>query len=242
MSHKRDNHSQKLIGFVIIGGLVGAGAALLLTKKSAKEIFQDMSHQAHNCVKSYGKHKLLCNSVVGTLLCAISGLFLAPKSGSQLRHYLTDTYQEVNDRTWELLHSLNQKGGEAAEAIAEQTIEWMEKTIEIADEVTSEVDAWAQILKSAASRARTIATHMEEDSRQQQHILEVVEWSQRAVELANQVTHEAQNWTGTIREVVNSAKSTATSKEKEVEANPIANVIEWAVLGMNLWQHIQKRH
>ncbi len=260
MSHDQDPSKKVLLGF-IVGSVVGTAAILLLTHKPARKIFQDVSGQAQKCAKNYmhfngassghannrsewlGEHKFLCSSVVGALLAAMGGVFLIPKASSQLRHYLTDTYQEVNDRTWELLHRLNQKGGEIVNIVGEQTFEWMEKTLTIADEVTNEVDAWAEIIKTAANRARAIAAHMEEDSRQQQHILEVVEWSQKAVDIANEVTHEAQNWTQSIRDLVNSAKlQKEPSNSPENMGNPVVDIIEWAALGVNLWQNMRHRN
>ena len=122
----RKNSNKEVIIGAALGTLVGSLGAVLLPKqkvilKKMKDQVAEWFDQAKGAGEStYNKvkglriatkdtenHNFAIGACVGVLLGAGSALFLAPKSGKQLRKDLTQTYQDVTEKTIELIDFLN---------------------------------------------------------------------------------------------------------------------------------------
>ena len=107
----------------LVGTLMGSISALLLPQqrhltKKFKNQAQDLLSKAKIIKENVmdmktwtepktniAKNNFLMGTVVGLLVGAGSALLLAPKSGKLLRKNLSDTYQDVADKTLEIVDS-----------------------------------------------------------------------------------------------------------------------------------------
>lgn len=259
-----NNTTNDLLVGLAIGGVIGAVAALLLAPKSGRELVNDISDQAKalthydeescsSCSKESDIDEdestmsagdpLLWGSIAGTLLGAVTGLLLTPKAGRHFRSQLGEVYQDVSDRTRNLIESLNQKSLEISRTVAAKATGWADTTLELTDSASEEVKEWADAVKDAAAKARTQAISLGHDTHQQDKILEIMEWSAKASELADNVTKEVHKWVKSIHEMSDRLKK-PRSKHSSNDNQPrdiAAEVAEWTLLGVNLWQNLRGR-
>lgn len=263
MSNHKDFTNDLLLG-VVVGGVVGALAAILLTPKSGRQLIDDISKSdgffskksdigdaeswsayAMKLKSEGGKNPLLLGSVAGALLGAVSGLLLAPRPGSELLSALSGQYQEISDKTLSLIENINQKSQEIALGMSSQTAEWAENTLNITDSILCEVSLWEDAIKEAANRATAQAEFMKEPERQEK-ILEALDWAQKALALGENVTTEIRDWAKAIKDLAERVRKHPDTFDEEPKlsngsGNTAKDVLEWAALGVNLWQNIKKR-
>lgn len=133
-------NGKDLLTGALLGGLIGGVAGLLIAPKSGKELREDLSDNycklsrtAQNFtdqVREKGRYlthpfsrependgiqptPLLIGGLLGTVLGSIGAMLLAPQSGAHLREALGDKYEEIRDRSEELVSNLNSKGRHA---------------------------------------------------------------------------------------------------------------------------------
>lgn len=69
-------------------------------------VFEDLLERTESR-KSHGRRFFARGTVLGLLLGVGSAALLTPKTGKQLRKNLTDSYQELADKTNEIAHTVN---------------------------------------------------------------------------------------------------------------------------------------
>lgn len=83
---------------------------------------------------------LLIGGAIGGLLGAVAGLLLAPKSGSDLREDIADTYEEFAERTHDAAEQFSKRGKTFAKTAKSKANKWIDFAKEIVDEFSDEVE------------------------------------------------------------------------------------------------------
>lgn len=178
MLRKRNNNNNKLVMGAAAGGILGAAALLLATKpgkelrsdllgkyhdaaaqaieasRRGREVLSKLSRQQPQVVEEGVKRHFLIGSIAGSLIGATAALLLATKSGCELRRDLSETYEDVSEKTAELANTVKEKGLEIADTIQTQSGQWAERIIATADIVTGELKAWRDTLEGEAHEVR----------------------------------------------------------------------------------------
>ena len=260
MFHK-ETKSNDLVTGILIGAVVGAVAGILLAPKG-HDIAQDIADGTGNFIKQ-AKSRLTghhadesspywLGGILGALLGGSSAIILTPKSSRVLREYIADSYQNVSDRTWQLINNLNEKGEEIADLLKGQTSVWAERSLEITESVTDEVREWAEALRDAASEAQQKAEQFGKNPAYQNKISEVLNWSQKALEIADEVTHEVKNWKESIQSVIRDSSHPARRAFEQDghhkhsthacdTSQTVSQLVDWATVGFNIWQNLQSK-
>lgn len=126
----------------IVAGIIGTGAALLCRHchgefntylKSPQKILK-----CHKwCCEDSGKKMFLLGAFIGLAGFGV-GLMLAPKSGRELREDISDTFEELKEKTKDFTEDMVDRGEEAYDGVREQ-------------------------VNNLAGRARRMAGHVEKD-------------------------------------------------------------------------------
>lgn len=260
MSHQSNSSRDLFIGLAA-GGALGAFAVFLLNSEKGKGLFRTLSQDVQQGAREFngaprrpreaedgeaGDNKLLWRGVAGSLIGALSSLLLTPRTTRKLRQYLADSFEQVSDRTIEMVNSINEKGQEAVEVVTQQGIEWAERALQLADGVNREVDAWSDVVRAAAERAKEVAADAEDDAVKQQ-MREIMEWSDKALDVTERVTSEVRAWSVSLRRAVQRAEHHGAKLHKKgsrSQQQVVSDIMEWAAMGVNLWQNMrnQKRH
>ncbi len=257
MSNDESKIPEILIGLAL-GVAVGSVVTLLLTHKSGRQLSGDILDSVHDfmdsakCTIRRKKHSLnpfLVGGVLGSMLGGISGIILSPKTGQMLREHIAETYESMSDHTLELINSLNTKGEELKDLLASQTDEWAEKSLEQTEKILEEVHLWAEELREAALEAREQAEELGSVPGYREKIDDILQWSDKAEEVANEISDEVKEWVESFRQGVQSLKmrsqnSSEPFDEERASSQSKPNVndlIEWAALGINLWQSLKHK-
>ena len=72
-----------------------------------------------------GYKDFVIGGIIGGVLGATAGLLLAPKSGENIRHDLSEAYHDISDRTHDFAHDINKKGHAFARQASKRTNKWM---------------------------------------------------------------------------------------------------------------------
>jgi len=257
MFFKEEPKSNDLITGMLIGAAVGAVAGILLAPKG-QDIVHDIADgtssllkKAKSCLKHdhADEHSpYYLGNILGALLNGASKVILSPKSSKVVREYISESYQNVSDRTWQLINNLNAKGEEIAELVKNQSSAWTERSFEVAETVTEEVHEWAEALRNAALEAKLKAEKHGKDPAYQNKIVEVLSWSQKALDIADEVTYEVKNWKETIQSALKNSCNQAQCFEQNGHhknydrsegTDSVSQLVEWATVGFNIWQNLQ---
>lgn len=245
---EQNSHSTDLIIAAVIGGVLGAAAGILLAPKRE---YKEPSLTSIEGIKSYfsDDHKkdklsgspLMWSGVGGTLLGAVAGLLLTPKPGSEIRHLISDTYQQVADTTQDLVNSFNDKSKEIAHMASAQTSEWAGKALDLSENLLNEAKNWADIVKDAASTARHHAMKFKDDVNFKHKLSEILEWAHKAESLAENVLKEMLEWVQSIRRAIERSDVHHTHSHSNGTHNAINDVMDWAAVGIDIWQKMKSK-
>lgn len=83
---------------------------------------------------------LLIGGLVGGILGATVGLLLAPKSGEALRQDISDTYEDMSERTHDFANDVTKKGKSFAKKASSRANKWLDLAKEVVDGLTDEVE------------------------------------------------------------------------------------------------------
>lgn len=253
MTHNNSNQTKRLLMGLVIGGLVGSAAALILAPSSGRQLRKDIADKAEDILESgqeyFDKGKsaflnestLLWGSVAATLLGTVSGILLSPRASYALKGYLKDHYEQIYDHTSSLVNQINEKGQALAEMAGERTAEWAETALATADYVSEEVEEWADLVRHAAEKVQLEA--QDGNGSQQHKVEELLEWANKAVHTVENVRREVKKWTNFLRKAVRNGNVASHIFENEggTTKNIISEVADWAVLGFNVWQNIKNK-
>ncbi len=134
-------NGKDLLTGALVGGILGGVAGLLIAPKSGRELREDIADNyckisrsaqgftdqvrekgrflthpfSRETVSENGVQStpLLIGGLVGTVLGSIGAMLLAPQSGAHLREALGDKYEEIRERSEDLVSNLNSKGRNA---------------------------------------------------------------------------------------------------------------------------------
>lgn len=124
MSHQEGSDLMK---GVVLGGILGGAAGLLLAPKAGRELRDEIS-DGYNAISNKfetnghqpnGGYSMVTGAALGAVVCAIAALLLAPKSGKQLREELGEKYEEIQERAEDLMRNIQHKGSNAIEQFDE---------------------------------------------------------------------------------------------------------------------------
>lgn len=247
---EQNNYKTDLIIAAVIGGVLGAAAGVLLApKREAKEpnltSFEGIkSYFSEDSKKtSFSSNPLVWSGVGGTLLGAVTALILAPKVGSEIRHIISDTYQQVADTTQDLVNSFNEKSQEIAHMASLQTSEWSSKALDMADGLLNQAKDWAAVVQHAALKAKTQAMKFKDDPHLQHKFSEILEWAHKAEAMAERVLKEMLEWVQSIRRAVERSETHTSHSLSNGSHSAISDVMDWAAVGIDIWQKMKsKRH
>lgn len=249
--HKHNSsHGKEIILSAVVGGVLGAVAAALIAPKTRhlfkKESFfgdtlksiipeEQRTHYLGEKRNSGLANPLMLGGVAGTLLGAVTGLLLAPKPGSDVRHIISDTYQHVADITQDLVNNFNHKSQEIAQIASNRSADWATKALVMADSLVSEARNWADTVESAAHGAKAHAVKMKDDPEFQHKFGEIMEWAHKAENMAHGVSKEMREWAQSIRRAAEQVET------NHVGSNALEEVMDWAVVGYDIWQKIKSK-
>ena len=154
----RSHRNEFLIG-AVLGSIAAGTAALLLAPKSGRKLREDVVDQynslhskkenltellkekSNGLCKYFGKEvetnhtssALLIGGIAGAFLGATSALFLAPHSGDKLRELLEDKYEEVCNRSEEIVSCLQDKSKETLDKLDD----WKDTVVTIIDKLAA---------------------------------------------------------------------------------------------------------
>jgi gas vesicle protein len=245
---EQNSHRTDLIIAAVIGGVLGAAAGVLLAPKreykepSLTSIEGIKSYFSEDKRNNFSGNPLVWSGVGGTLLGAVAGLLLTPKPGSEIRHLIADTYQQVADTTQDLVNSFNDKSKEIAHMASLQSTEWAGKALDLSENLLNEAKNWADIVKDAASKAKHHAMKFKDDVNFKHKFNEILEWAHKAEALAESVLKEMLEWVQSIRRAVErfDVHSTSLSSSNGTH-NAITDVMDWAAVGIDIWQKMKNK-
>lgn len=137
MSDNNMNGKDFLIG-TLIGGMIGAAAALLLAPKKGSELRRDLSEQAHQV--SERTHELA--DTVG-------------RKSHEWSEVATQRSREVagqiSGRSREIASQVGERSSTIAKEIGERSQEWAGKAKNVANQVAGEVKSWRDSKKEATT-------------------------------------------------------------------------------------------
>ena len=107
------NNRHNILKGLLVAGAVGGTCYLLYPSKDVNDTKECSSGPM-----------IASNLVAGAILGGIAGLLLAPSSGEELRKELSDSYDNIREKTEKLLKDLNKKGHSAASHASENIDEW----------------------------------------------------------------------------------------------------------------------
>lgn len=250
MKEDRLNNKDFVIA-AAVGGILGVIAAALISSKTGRHMRKE--HSFGETIKSMLPEEtrsnlfaekrsapiignpLVLGGVAGTLLGAITGLLLAPKPGSDVGHIISDTYQQVADITQDLVNNFNNKSQEIAALASSRSADWATKTLDMTDSLVSEARSWAEIVESAAQKAKAHAVKMKDDPEYQHKFGEIMEWAHKAERMAQGVSREMREWAQSIRRAAERVETNHSGN------NALTEVMDWAVVGIDIWQKIKNR-
>lgn len=237
-THSKRNGSgiTPLAAGILIGGAVGAVAALLLTSKKEHGFREEVADLLSGFKK--GRHEPSFSSIAGDLLNAVSGLLLNPKIGGKFKNAI-GSYYHVSDKTYHFINNMSKTCQEIAELASEKTVGWAERILDLTDHLIIEVKEWASVVKEAAEETRTAA-----NKHHSSRLDELILWADRATEVADAVLHYVREWvehleTTLERESIDRRRA-SVRRNGESHSIPTKEIVEFVILGANLWKNFKR--
>lgn len=182
---------------------------------------------------------LLLSAAAGGLVGLAAALLFAPKAGSRLRQDLLDTYQDILD-----------KGGKAASCAADYAEElkdtaasYMPRSKPKDSNLPIIIGALGGAILGTAAAYLAIPKDEEEEAHS---ITEKLRGASKSV--ADNI--QSIDWIGTAKDVLSALNekvnhnhngSKAEPLEEIAEENNLDEILDWASLGLRVWQNIKKR-
>jgi hypothetical protein len=246
MNHKRT----ALLSSALIAGTAGTLTAYLLSSRSCrsqrrhKQWLPGKREDLYTRMEQT-KEPLMWGGLAAAIALAGTGMLLLKMSNqANLKERLGETFDNLYERTTDFLHTLQEKGEELSDKLGDESIHWAESALCLTERITSEGETWLGMLKEAAERARDMAERMDDDPTSQEEVRELLSWSDKAISITEETMQVARGWTETLRDVIPDAAA-SECYDREVEREPrggpnvVADFVEWAALGMNLWRHLK---
>jgi gas vesicle protein len=203
---------------------------------------------------------LMLGAIAGGIAGALTVLLLAPKfvpksanTTNEMIQSLSNHYDGIRTKASSLIENITQKSQEIAQGVSSYTEEWAEKTLTISNTVIDELSRWESAIKEAIITTTVQAEQMTE-SEGHDKLIDTLEWARKALNVAENAIKEINSWAEVIRDTAEGAtpqskafksdahRSRTNSYKNEEPTSHIAKeVLEWATLGLNLWQSVKKQ-
>lgn len=218
----------------LLWGVLLAGAA-----GTATFVYMNAKKQPHNRHNKGHDSQIWLGSSGHEILTALTAIFLNTKKGKEVKRYLSRTFGTIQDQTQSIVDKINETGNEIVNGVEVHTAEWAEKALSAAEVIVEEIKVWAETIREAAEKARKHAEKMKSNPRYSEKIEELLNWVEQAIETADSVSESAEEWVRSLRKTVRSKKG--KKSESQIDSNITADVIEWAMLGMNIWKSATRK-
>ena len=209
---------------------------------------------------------LMLGAIAGGIAGALTVLLLVPKyspkpanTANDLMQSLSNHYDGIRIKASSLIDNITQKSQEIAEGVSSYTEEWAEKALTLSNTVIEELTRWEDAIKEAVITTTVQAEQLNE-SEGKEKLLDTLEWARKALNFAENAIKELTSWAEVIRDTAEEARPESKSfrsephkyrgnransyinEEAESTTSHVAKeVLEWATLGLNLWQSVKKR-
>jgi gas vesicle protein len=107
----------------------------------------------------------LIGALVGGMIGATTAIFLAPKSGKELREGIQLQANEVIGKTGQITQQAKQKGNEIAEFAKQKSIEITEQPSQVVDKVKEWKDAAAELKRDIDNVKREMLENKEDQQK-----------------------------------------------------------------------------
>ena len=189
---------------------------------------------------------LLLSAAGGGVIGATAALLLAPKSGHRLRREIYDTYQSVSERAQDLAHDVAKKGHKAASYAANYAETVKDQASHLLPSSNEKGSYSVPLIVGAVSGAILGATAIFSLAEERKSSKEG--FTDRMVHAGKAVADNFQsiNWIDAAKEVVSAIQEKVTdsphfaSRELREKTENLNHVLEWASLGVRLWNNVKK--
>ena len=105
------------------------------TKNFMDNITEWISHEQDEA-EEFNARDLLIGSIAGVVLGATAGLLLAPKSGPELRNEINEAYDNLADKTHDMVNQFSKKEKVAAKKIKTSANKWLSIAQNLVEHIT----------------------------------------------------------------------------------------------------------
>lgn len=195
--------------------------------------------------------RLFISAAAGSVIGATAALLLAPKSGRKFRKDLYETYEDLSEKGQEFIDDTVKKGHRAARTAADMAENFKDSAKEFIGQAPEASNPNINLLIGAigggllgAAAIYLLAPKGEEE--EESFAQKVKSAGRSATENLRSVdwVETAKDIVETIHNKVSSHHHNGSEVEEEVQEqghNKIHDVIEFASLGLRLWENIKKR-
>lgn len=192
---------------------------------------------------------LLISAAAGSVVGATAALLLAPKSGEKLRKDISDTYHNVTDKAQDFANDFAQKGQKAASLAADYAENVKDSTSQFLSKSRSGSNSRLSLLAGALGGALLGATAVLIAAPRESEE-EIGSFTNKIKDAGKSVTENLHSidWFETAKEIFSAINEkihhhngeTAEPIEEENESR-LNEALEWAALGLRVWQNLKKR-
>lgn len=185
--------------------------------------------QENENISSTAWSNLLISGVAGSLIGATTALLLAPKSGEKLRRDISNVYSDLTDKTQEM-----------AEDIRDRTSKYISPPEKNSYLLTGAI--------SGALLGATLAFLLTQEKEDNSYLCDIKDKiKESAQSMASNIT--SMDWLDTAKDVVNEINdkihhhngSNATKHAEHYTDNVINKALDFAIVGLEVWQKMKKR-
>lgn len=176
----------------------------------------------------------LKGALLGGLAAGITGLLLAPRSGRELRDGIVDGYNSVTQSTCDFADELKKRGrhllyGEEEEESSHSS---MLAGLVCGGVLTAIVTLL--LAPESGSKLRSRLGHQYHDIRDKAEY-----FANNVSEKGHDAIEQLGDWKDTLLSIVN--KLNGHTNGRKNKSDVIEQIVDWAGLGLNVLQHLQKR-
>lgn len=182
----------------------------------------------------------LKGALVGGLIAGVAGLLIAPKSGHELREDFAEGYNTVRKKTQDIKDDLisrgrNLIGHEDVEAeLDDEGFLHANSSVMVGVLAGSVIGALAALLlapDSGTALRKKLGSHYDE----------IIEKAEEFVSGAGEKGREAMDQVEDWKETLSTIVSKLASKGKKQANSQINEIMDWASLGLKVFQQLQRR-
>lgn len=120
----------------------------------AKSLFEGISNPRKfwHEDEDNGTRDLLIGGLAGSIIGAVAGLLLAPKSGEDLRDDLIDTYHDVSEKTQGIANGMSKQGKTFVKTARSRANKWLDLAQQVVEELTEKVQDTSEDLTERAKQ------------------------------------------------------------------------------------------